>query len=576
MHYNFSYSDPNSKYILIECTASVHDTVTLFQLPAWRPGRYELGNFARNVKQFSASDQNGNALSYKKITKDCWLVNTKDVKQVKINYSYYAAQLDAGGCWLDQFQLYINPVHCCIYIPQRIDEECEIEINIPHHYTVATSLKNTGINKFFAADYHELADSPFIASASLQYNTYTVGSKTFNIWMQGECKPDWKKILNDFEAFTRMQMNMMKEFPFDEYQFLVQVLPKTFYHGVEHQRSTVLALGPGDALMDASLYNEFIGVASHELFHAWNIKSIRPIEMFPYDYTRENYASTGYIYEGITTYYGDLFLSRSGFFSVDQYLKEISLRINKHLHNPGRYNYSVAQSSFDTWLDGYVPGVPGRKTSIYDEGSLIALMLDFLIRKSTTGNKSLDDVMHAMYFDIAKTGRGYSENDFKTICEKISGRSFEDFFNNYIHAAVSYESLLHEVLDFAGLELTETPSTKSYERFFGFTVDGANKVFNVAPSSPAEAAGLTRGDEIISINSYKASDDLQKWFHHFSNEEIKLEVFTAGRERILKMKQNGKYYFSDFGVAIKANSTIEQKQFFENWALKNNTTWLHH
>ncbi len=332
-----------------------------------------------------------------------------------------------------------------------MDEPCQIYLKVPGEWKVATSLKPEG-NYFIAEDYHQLADSPFIASPSLQQNQYEVAGKIFNIWINGECRPDWNRILKDFHAFTEVQFNLMKEFPFNEYHFLLQVLPYSFYHGVEHLHSTVIAIGPGYDLMNENVYNELLGVASHELFHVWNIKTIRPDEMMPYNYTAENYSRSGYIYEGVTTYYGDLFLARAGIFSTEQYLHEISIRLQKHMDNSGRFNFSVAQSSFDTWLDGYVPGIPGRKTSIYDEGSLLALLLDLIIRQCTSNTKSLDDVMQILNLEFAKKEKGYSPGDYQKIAEKVCGKKLDSFFDGFVNKAVSYDSLLCEMLEFAGCE----------------------------------------------------------------------------------------------------------------------------
>src|SRR6476659_10108647 len=199
---------------------------------------------------------------------------------------------------------------------------------------------------------------------------------TFFLHFVGECRPDFKKLKKDFRAFTKKQIEFWGDFPVQEYHFLFQVLPAKFYHGVEHQRSTVIAIGPGYAINSGSTYDDILGVSCHELFHTWNVKTIRPVEMHPYNLTRENYARTGYVYEGFTTYYGDKLLLNSKVFSVKQYFTTLQERLVKHFHNYGRYNLSVADSSWETWLDGYVPGAPYRKTSIYDEGNLVAFMLD--------------------------------------------------------------------------------------------------------------------------------------------------------------------------------------------------------
>ena len=465
MQYFFSISEPHNRFVTIEMRVEgpFKDDFFVLQLPSWRPGRYELGNFAKNVKGFKVEDENKTAIPFKKTSKDSWLVENSG-KNVTIHYQYYAAQPDAGACWIDHDQLYINPVHCCMFIPGRENEKCSVKLGVPENWVVATGLKFEDKHKYFADNFDQLVDSPFIASASLQHADYVLNGVTFHIWIQGVCTPDWLKIIKDFDRFTQVQLDMMKEFPATEYHFLVQVLPYAFYHGVEHLNSTVLALGPGYNLMKPALYNDFLGVASHELFHAWNVKSIRPVEMLPYDLTRENYAETGFVYEGVTTYYGDLFLGRSGFFNLDQLLEEYSVRLQKHMDNPGRLNYSVTQSSFDTWLDGYVPGIPGRKTSIYDEGCLLAWILDYMIRSATDSKHSLDQVMQILYFDFAKKGKGYTFADFQEISERVAGRSFKEFFENIVCKPSSLENLLSEVVSLAGIVLKNSASSLFHER----------------------------------------------------------------------------------------------------------------
>ena len=369
MNYIFSIPSPFDRFVSIEFQVNgpFKEEFIDIQLPAWRPGRYELGNFAKNVKGLEVFDHKNLPVSFQKISKDCWRIHTKG-EQIVVKYKYYAAQPDGGACWVNHDQLYINPIHCCFFIPGREHEKCNVKLIVPSNWQLATGMKMLTDHECEAANFDQLVDSPFIASPSLQHAAYKMNGINFNIWMQGDCNPDWGQIIKDFEGFTKVQLDMMKEFPVTDYHFLVQMLPFPFYHGVEHLNSTVLAMGPGYKLMKPAFYSDFMGVASHELFHVWNVKAIRPAEMYPYDYTKENYASTGYVYEGVTTYYGDLFLGRSGFFNLDEMLAEFSTRLQKHIDNAGRFNHSVSESSYDTWLDGYVPGIPGRKVSIYDEG----------------------------------------------------------------------------------------------------------------------------------------------------------------------------------------------------------------
>lgn len=562
MKYTINIPSPESKYIDLEFhIAEISADKICLQLPAWRPGRYELGNFAKNIQRFAVFNSNGKPLPFKKVTKDKWEIDTKDNSVVVVKYNYFAAQLDAGGCWLDPTQLYINPVHCFMYVEGRRNESYEIKLNIPDHWKVAGSLLQKNGNVFSATDFDELADSPFIASATLKHHSYKAAGKTFHIWIQGECAPDFIRIEKDFKAFTNLQITTFNDIPTNEYHFLIQVLPHKFYHGVEHLNSTVLAIGPGTELMTAQ-YNELVGVASHELFHVWNIKTIRPVDMLPYDYTKENYSRLGFVYEGFTTYYGDLLLARTKFFSLTEYLDEFSSRLCKHLNNPGRFNYSVAQSSFDTWLDGYVTGAPGRKTSIYDEGSLIALMLDFQIRNATHSKKSLDDVLRILYNDFGKKKIGYTEKDIVSICESVAGISLQSFFYDYVYKAVSYEVMLSELVSLAGIEIIKSEVESSGERLFGFKCDEVDKVSAVAPHSPAQVAGILVNDQIISVKELKLSKDTN---NGIDASEVLLEIMSGKQLKSVRLKATVNRFFTNYKFALKDNASTEQKAFLNNW-----------
>jgi predicted metalloprotease with PDZ domain len=183
---------------------------------------------------------------------------------------------------------------------------------------------------------------------------------------------------------------------------------------------------------------------------------MRPVEMLPYDFTRENYSRLGYIYEGITTYYGDLMLWRSGVWSFEEYAKSLAGDLDRHVNNSGRFNYSLADSSYDTWLDGYVPGVKGRKVSIYIEGLIAALVADVMIMEATNGAANLDTVLRKLYEESYKKGVGYSEEMYGRILEEISGISFKSYFEELIHSSGHWEKHLEKSFDKLGIELLVT------------------------------------------------------------------------------------------------------------------------
>ena len=570
MRYKVSAPHPVNHMIEIEMTVDrLTSSELTLQLPSWRPGRYELGNFAKNIQRWNAFDEKGSPLPYRKKGKDTWQVDVNEAKSVVIRYNYYAAQLDAGACWLDEQQLYMNPVHCMLFVPERLHESCEVSFDLPMSYKLATSMEKISDHVLRAQDYHELVDSPVIASPSLQHKAFTSGSTIFNIWFQGDCKPDWSRVVEDFKKFSEEQIRTMVDFPVNEYHFLVQVLPFRYYHGVEHLKSTVLALGPGANLMDPSLYVDFVGVASHELFHSWNIKTIRPAEMLPYDYTKENYSRLGFVYEGVTTYYGDLFLARAGVYSVKQFFAEINARLQKHFDNYGRFNLSVADSSFDTWLDGYGPGIPNRKTSIYDEGCLVAMMTDLIIRSKSKGQESLDEVMRTLYRDFGKRKIGYTEHDYLSIIEKLAGESMADFFIDYIYGTENYEPLLSELLGLAGCVLSKKPSSVESERYFGFKInqsEGKTFVKQVAPGSPADLAGLGKEEEIISVNEMKVTDNLQELLRLFSGEKIILTTYTPVQKmKDISISAGKEEYYAQYSIRQKEKASPDEQRLFKAW-----------
>lgn len=571
IQYTFYQKNTHAHYVYIDMLFDTNAVAFIeLQLPAWRPGRYELGNFARNIKKPEFFNEAEAPLPFTKLTKDLWRIETKGCKRIKATYSYYAAELNAGACFADHEQLYINPVHCCFQVKGQEQVTHKLVLNVPEQYKIASSLKTIG-KELYAANYEELVDSPFIASANLQSDTYQSNGISFHLHFCGYCQPDFARLKQDFEKFTSYQIAFWGGFPVNDYHFLFQITPFKFYHGVEHQKNTVIAIGPGYALHSPSVYEDVLGVSCHELFHTWNIKYIRPAELLPYDYSKENYARTGYVYEGFTTYYGDKHLLCSGVFTKEQYFKTLEERLQKHFHNFGRYNLSVADSSWDTWLDGYIPGAPYRKTNIYDEGNLIALILDTEIMKATGNQRSLKDVCRLLYDRFGKTGKGYTEQNIIELVNEVGGTDLSHVFTNYVYAAADYEPALAEAFRYLGIAFRKTESSLLHEQLFGFkTVDNGSfsKVSLVAPYSPAWKAGLFNGDEIIAVNGRVIRNNLSHWLAYFKNEDaIRLTVVKneALEELTITKDKKGATWFATYQLNVLNEVSIEAKTAFEQW-----------
>jgi predicted metalloprotease with PDZ domain len=568
MKYTLSYQQPHQQFLDIKFEIDgVDQNELLIQLPAWRPGRYELGNFAKNVQKWGAYDANGNQLKHEKVKKDLWKVQTNGADKVEIRYNYYASELNAGSTWLDEKQLYVNPVNCFLYVPDRADESCVIELQLPDDYEVASPLEQPAKHQMLAANFQQVADSPFIASNSLQHKTYTCEDILFHVWFQGEIKLDWDKIITDFEKFTKVQIDAYGEFPVKEYHFLNQILPYRTYHGVEHEQCTVISLGPSYHIM-GSMYDALLGVSSHELYHTWNIKAIRPAEMYPYDFSKENYSKLGYVAEGVTTYYGDIMLLRGKVFSNQEYFKELEKQLKRHFDNFGRENLSVADSSFDTWLDGYVQGIPNRKVSIYTEGCLIAFMTDVSIQRHTKNKKSLDDVMKILYTDFAKQGKGYTESDYQNAIKTITGSSFDTIFDNFVWGTTSYKELLEKCFDTLGLKMIEEPTASVAESNYGFKFTFENGVATVGslyPDSVADKAGLAKKDKVLAVNGFGVNNDLDHWLGYFGKESVELTISRENELKTIVLSEQGSYY-RNYSIQHLSTVTADQVAAFGKWA----------
>tara|TARA_R110000737_G_scaffold350964_1_gene391643 strand:+ start:6275 stop:7987 length:1713 start_codon:yes stop_codon:yes gene_type:complete len=566
VQYTLSSEQANQQYIHIEAVFPVNADQTLVYLPTWRPGRYELGNFAKNVKHFQIFGSDNKPVNFKKTHKAVWEAETSGQKSIRVVYQYYANELNAGSTFLSPDQLYVNPVNCFVFTDETKKLPIEVDLKVPSNYEIACNLKSEG-HKLFADSFDKVADSPFIASATLEHDSYVVGVTTYHLWFQGLLKIDWERVKKDFIAFTEKQVEKFLEFPVKDYHFLFQITPYKAYHGVEHCASTVILLGPSYAVF-GDYYSELLGVSSHELYHTWNVKAIRPIEMFPYDFKEENFSELGYICEGVTTYMGDLFLLKSKVFNLEQYKKEFNAQLQKHFDNQGRFNYSVAESSFDTWLDGYLPGAPGRKVSIYTEGCLLAFVTDIRIRKATDNKYGLDHLMKRLYFDYALQNKGVSEEDYIAELKNLTGEDWSELFNDYFHGTKAYEVILSDALDYIGMELIHEPSKSYSEANLGIKTIANGQNFSIQslfPGSTADMGGIMLEDEILAVNGYACQGELDKWLELHDDEQKRLLIQRKGKVMEIALPELQRTFFNIYSIQELKSQSNSQKKALEAW-----------
>ena len=571
IHYHVSFDNPLTFYLQIQLTLDVPADAAApleLQLPAWRPGRYELQNFAQKLQKVLVEDATtSEPLPYRKLTKDRWEVPNAAGRTVRVRYNFYAHQMDAGGSWLDESQFYLNPVQALLCAEGRQLEACELTLALPEGWQIACGLPQTAPNTLLAKDFDQLVDSPLIASPTLTHQQYEAGGRPFHIWVQGEALVDWPRLLADFKAFSEEQLMLFGGLPVADYHFLNQFLPYQHYHGVEHANSTVITLGPAELMMSEGLYKELLGVSCHELFHTWNIKSIRPAEMQPYDYSRENYFRTCFIAEGITTYYGEYLLARSRVRSPAQYFEELNTVLHKHYDDAGGENLSLADASMDLWLDGYKPGVPDRKVSVYHKGALVALLLDLTLRQLSGHARSLDDVMRRLYEEFGKTGIGYTEADYIRLVNETAGRDMQAYFDKFIYGTAPLTEPLAKVLHTVGCQLLVGENASASEGTFGFRTVLRNERTEVSaiwPNSPA-ASALTVDDEIVAVNGRRVDMNLQSLLSSGAA-EYELNVFRQSRLLTVRLvAQPGTSFGPRYAVTRLETADAAQQRGFQQW-----------
>ncbi|MCH7413275.1 M61 family peptidase [Belliella sp. R4-6] len=456
MQYSISRNSKTSQFIQITLKIQCKSTENIhLQLAAWRPGRYELANYSQKIRAFEVVLK-GEKIHFSKITKDLWQFIASENGIYEITYEFHASQMDAGGSWSDDRQLYLNFTNFIFEVSGRESEEIILEIDLPQDYKIATPLFFHSEKKWKAESYQHLIDSPFLGSKDLTHFSYKTLSSNFHLWFNGEIHFDVDRLISVFKSFTKIQIEAFGDFPAEDYHFIFQLLPYWHYHGVEHQFSTVITFGPALTLGEESQMKELIGVSSHELYHFWNVCRIRPKGLTPYNLAKEVYLDSGIVLEGVTTYMGDLVLMQSGYFSLEEYCGEILDKLlQKEFNSFGWQNQSIVASSLDLWLDGYKIGIPDKKVSIYNRGALISLCLDLMLIKN---GSSLSYVMREMWLEYGKTGIGYELADFeRLVSNKLDNEmKFKNFFNQFVFGTEDLLPLLKALLMEFGVEITET------------------------------------------------------------------------------------------------------------------------
>ena len=482
----------------------------LLSLPAWTPGAYEISNFARSVRDF-APKQDGLDLRWDKLDKDTWRVRPTKAGRLVITFDYSADTLDNAMAWSRPDFVLFNGTNVFMYPEGRaLDFPAAVTIKTERDFQVATSMPSTAPFMYRAGNYHDLVDMPVfvgrfdldstaIAGRTVRYATYPMGSVT------GEARTEaWEQL----KRIIPVQVNVFGEAPWDSYS-LLQIADTTYggYSGLEHGSSHVDIVGPGFVGSEAqpSLY-------AHEIFHAWNVKRLRPADLTPYRYDREQPTTWLWVSEGITDYYADLSLLRAGV--VDQQ-GFYALTAGKMAEIAITVPFALEDASLNTWIHP----TDGTGYSYYPKGSLVGFMLDIAIRDASGNKRSLDTVMRELYEGTYKKGRGFTHADFwGAVKRAANGKDFAEFERSYVDGRDPLPWV--STLATAGLRLVPD-STPRIGVTTSLDPSGAVRVMEVAPGSAAANAGVHVGDALIKVGDIDVKD---------ADFGVKLRAQYAGRQ----------------------------------------------
>lgn len=530
IRYRLSIASPDAHQFEVRCLVDTPDPMgQQFALPVWTPGSYLIREFARHVISVHA-ESGGAPLAVEKIDKQTWRC-APSREPVELIYRVYAYDLSVRGAYLDRTRGFVNGAAVFVWPRGREHLPLKLELVAPDatKWNVATamsaeSVDQRGFGVYACADYDELIDHP-IEMANFALQRFEAGGVPHEIAITGAPEDtDFARLCADVVKICETHIRLFAEVPFKRYVFQLLIVGDG-YGGLEHRASTSLIasrktlprIGCDPRGED---YRTLLGLFSHEYFHAWNVKRIKPAVFVPYDLTREAYTRDLWVYEGITSYYDDLALKRAGVIDESAYLELLGQTMTRVLRGAGRLHQSVSESSFDAWIKFYRPdeNAPNALVSYYAKGSLIALLLDLILRSETRIN--LDDVMRLLWQRHGQTGRGVPEGGFEALLAELVG----DAIAERLRSAVNGTGDLQLAPQFArfgiAMHLRASDSSddkggkpgKSTQRrvSIGVRAEGKNdpKLVHVYDGGAAQMAGLAPGDQLIALNGLRITEGL--------------------------------------------------------------------
>ena len=508
VHYRIEAADPHARLFTVTLTVAHPQEQQELSLPVWIPGSYLVREFSKNLQRLSA--QQGRRVPLLQLDKHRWRATCRTDRPLVLTYEVCAYDSSVRTAWLDASRGFFNGTSVCLRVHGQEDAPHALEVAstaATAHWSVATGLTPQSIDKrgfgvYAASHYDELVDCP-VEMGTFWSGQFTACGVAHRFVVAGAAPSfDGKRLLADTQKICETAIRFWHgkgKPPIKNYLFMLNAVHDG-YGGLEHRNSTALICGRHDLPRTGEArasdgYTTLLGLISHEYFHTWNVKRLRPAEFFRYDYSQENYTQLLWFFEGFTSYYDDLLLRRAGLIDDATYLKLLAKATNQVLQTPGRSVQTVAQASFDAWVKYYRQdeNTPNATVSYYTKGSLVALCLDLTLRRE--GKTTLDDVMRALWKRCA--GGPMTEADLRAELASLAGRSFDNELDQWVHSTA--ELPLAELLAAHGVALKPEQPQLAQRLGLRVTENHSVQIKTVLRGGPAEKAGMAAGDEWLGL-----------------------------------------------------------------------------
>ena len=530
IHFRIEAADLHAHLYGVTLTIAQPEAQQQVALPVWIAGSYMVREFAKQITGITAR-QGTRAVAVQQLNKHTWQVNCEAGQPVTLQYQVHAHDDSVRTAWLDTQRGFFNGTSLCLQVRGHTHVPHQLELVAASFqsshgalWQVATGLTPVKINRqgfgtYVAADYDELVDCPVEMGAFWSGSFKACGIEHRFVVAAATPAFDGERLLRDTQKICETAIQFWHgkkraQIPHKNYVFMLNAVADG-YGGLEHRNSTALIcnradlprLTDGNALnaKQSEGYTTFLGLISHEYFHTWNVKRLRPAEFAQYDYAQENYTELLWFFEGFTSYYDDLLLRRAGLIDDAQYLKLLNKTINQVLQTPGRHVHSVAQSSFEAWTKYYRPDAnsPNLTVSYYTKGALVALCLDLSLRQHGVKNHSvsLDDVMRALWARCCTRPRQgpMQEADVLAVLKELTGRSWATEFKAWVHG--TRDLPLQPLLTSHGVAVHHEPAQLAQRLGLRVVEDHSVQIKTVLHGSAAHRAGFAPGDEWLGVET---------------------------------------------------------------------------